>query len=193
MRYHKMKASINPSGISYNPVSLTRHIRRALNQNHVTIDDLVNNGDHYVHFDFHGKLGHHEHAHCIANINSCLDNLNDSLRQSDLIFISLGSAVVFELIENESVVSNCHKFPQELFKKRQLDHAEVTHSLSEIVELILHQNETSRIVFTVSPVRHTRHGLIENNRSKAKLITAVHSLCDTVDNVMYFPSFEITS
>lgn len=191
MLNHKMKASINPTGISYNPISLANHTRRALHNNQVTVDELVNNGNQHVHFDFHGKLGHHEEAICAGIINSKLDKLNDSLSQSDLIFISLGSAIVFELIENNKVVSNCHKFPQQLFNKRLLDHNEVVNSLEDIVQLILQQNEQARIVFTVSPVRHTRHGLVENNRSKATLVSAVHSLCERINNVHYFPSYEI--
>lgn len=189
--YHKMNACVNPTGISYNPVSLAIQVKRALKNNHVTIDELKKYGDQYVHFDFHGKMGHHEEEVCLRTINSSLDKLNVFLRQSDVIFISLGSAIVFELIESNQVVSNCHKFPQQIFNKRQLNNDEVVNSLSEMIQLVSEQNTKIKIVFTVSPVRHTRHGLIENNRSKANLISAVHSICDRFDNAYYFPSYDI--
>ena len=39
-------------------------------------------------------------------------------------------------------------------------------------------NQKIRILFTISPVRHLREGVVENNRSKAALIQAVHQLVD---------------
>src|SRR5690606_10229642 len=60
----------------------------------------------------------------------------------------------------------------------------------ETIDLIRSQNSSIKIIFTVSPVRHIKDGLIENNRSKAKLIELAHELT-TFSNVHYFPSYEI--
>jgi len=46
-------------------------------------------------------------------------------------------------------------------------------------------------VLTISPVRHIRDGVIENNRSKARLIEAVHQLVEKYDNAHYFPAYEL--
>lgn len=47
-------------------------------------------------------------------------------------------------------------------------------------------------MFTVSPVRHTREGVVENMRSKALLLCAVHRLVEEWPSyVSYFPSFEL--
>ena len=43
----------------------------------------------------------------------------------------------------------------------------------------------------MSPVRHIRDGVIENNRSKARLIEAVHSLVGKFDRIYYFPAYEL--
>jgi hypothetical protein len=48
-----------------------------------------------------------------------------------------------------------------------------------------------QIIFTISPVRHLREGVVENNRSKAVLIQAVHHLVDKFDKLYYFPSYEL--
>ena len=48
-----------------------------------------------------------------------------------------------------------------------------------------------QILFTISPVRHIRDGVIENNRSKARLIESVHQLCAEFDKVHYFPAYEL--
>jgi hypothetical protein len=48
-------------------------------------------------------------------------------------------------------------------------------------------NPNVKFVYTISPVRHSRDGVIENNRSKARLLETVHSL----PNHYYFPSYEL--
>jgi hypothetical protein len=48
-----------------------------------------------------------------------------------------------------------------------------------------------KIIFTISPVRHLREGVIENNRSKAVLIQAVHQLVEQNKQLYYFPAYEL--
>jgi hypothetical protein len=52
-------------------------------------------------------------------------------------------------------------------------------------------NPNLRIIFTVSPVRHIRDGVTENNRSKARLIEVVHNLVNKFDQLYYFPAYEL--
>ena len=47
------------------------------------------------------------------------------------------------------------------------------------------------ILLTVSPIRHIKDGLIQNSRSKANLLTAVHQLVQEFEYCSYFPAFEI--
>jgi len=191
MRDNKFLADINPTGISYNPVSLAENIRRACQQDIVFEKELLNNGEKYIHFDFHSSLGHFDVSTCLQKINEAIEQLHNSIQKADFIFMSLGSAVVFEHLQNQAIVSNCHKFPKEEFNKRQLDISEITDSLHELLKDIYQLNPEVNIILTVSPVRHARHGLIENNKSKAKLIAAVHELVDNDDQLYYFPSYEI--
>jgi hypothetical protein len=68
---------------------------------------------------------------------------------------------------------------------------EVVTALQEMLDKLLAFNPTVKIIFTISPVRHLRDGFIENNRSKATLIQAVHSLADRQENIFYFPAYEL--
>ena len=52
-------------------------------------------------------------------------------------------------------------------------------------------NPKLKIIFTVSPVRHIRDGVVENNRSKARLIEAVHHMVNKFDRLYYFPAYEL--
>jgi hypothetical protein len=53
-------------------------------------------------------------------------------------------------------------------------------------------NPAMQVVFTVSPVKHLRDGIIENSRSKAVLLDAVHQLAD-MGLCRYFPSYELVN
>lgn len=48
-----------------------------------------------------------------------------------------------------------------------------------------------KIPFTVSPVRHIRDGVVENNRSKARLIESVHYIVNKFESAFYFPAYEL--
>ena len=52
-------------------------------------------------------------------------------------------------------------------------------------------NPGLKVIFTVSPVRHIRDGVVENNRSKARLLEAVHHLVGKFDRLYYFPAYEL--
>ena len=49
------------------------------------------------------------------------------------------------------------------------------------------------LIFTVSPIRHLRSGIVESNRSKAILISIIHDLIESLKdpNISYFPAYEI--
>ena len=49
----------------------------------------------------------------------------------------------------------------------------------------------NNIIFTVSPVRHVRDGLINNNLNKSTLLIAIHQLKQEFSNAHYFPSYEL--
>lgn len=48
-----------------------------------------------------------------------------------------------------------------------------------------------KIILTVSPVRHLKDGVFENQISKATLLMAVNELVETMEKVYYFPSYEL--
>jgi hypothetical protein len=89
-----------------------------------------------------------------------------------------------------SVVANCHKIPADKFRKRLLHPSETVQLLNNMLEYLRQLNHDVHVIFTISPVRHLRDGFVENNRSKAVLIQAVHEVVNN-DSVQYFPSYEL--
>ena len=73
-----------------------------------------------------------------------------------------------------------------------LTHQELTENITETIENLKDiAKENLQILFTVSPVRHTKDGIIENNLSKAKLINALHEVLHQHHNCHYLPIYEI--
>jgi hypothetical protein len=120
------------------------------------------------------------------------------LRIADWVIITLGSAFVYELkpgtefASNEIPipVANCHKVAQPHFIHRMMGFEEVKEALRQMVQIISGINPAIKIIFTISPVRHHREGLVENNRSKGLLHLGVHNMLQ-YSNVFYFPSYEL--
>lgn len=86
----------------------------------------------------------------------------------------------------DAVVDNCEKRPASDFIRRRL-------TIEEIVALwrpILERYHDKRWVFTISPIRHKKDGLHENQISKATLLQAVDALVESTP-VQYFPAYEI--
>ena len=48
-----------------------------------------------------------------------------------------------------------------------------------------------KLYLLISPVRHIRDGVIENNRSKARLIEVAHQLVNKFNRTYYFPAYEL--
>ena len=123
------------------------------------------------------------------------------IKTADWLLITLGSAFVYEtspltplLEERENakvVVANCHKVATDKFVKRLLTAADVFNDLQKAIEKVVAYNPGLKIIFTISPVRHLREGFVENNRSKAALIQAVHQLIENNSNCFYFPAYEL--
>jgi hypothetical protein len=68
---------------------------------------------------------------------------------------------------------------------------EVLQTLDNTLYRLFHFNPKLKVIFTISPVRHLREGVIEHNRSKAVLIQAVHHLIDKFNRLYYFPAYEL--
>ena len=61
----------------------------------------------------------------------------------------------------------------------------------EILSNMLRSIPDKQFIFTVSPLRHLKDGLHENQLSKAALLLAVDQVCKDFDNAYYFPAYEI--
>jgi len=194
---HKFKVLENPHGILFNPKSIETALKAYVeNKKYVNGDLFLFNGL-YTSWDHHGQFSHPNPDIVLQSINAAVAEAHTFLKGAKWLVLTLGSAWTYKLQDDsmggrpDQVAANCHKVPQKHFKHELMKGAEVQHSLENIVSLLQTFNPQLQIIFTVSPVRHHREGLVENNRSKAMLITAVHDLVDSNSNLYYFPSYEL--
>tara|TARA_B100001287_G_C22685798_1_gene533501 strand:+ start:3727 stop:4674 length:948 start_codon:yes stop_codon:yes gene_type:complete len=116
--------------------------------------------------------------------------IRKTLSDKAWLFVTFGTSIGYLHNSTNKIVANCHKQQTELFKKIVSSPAEMFSEWSSFVRELLEWNSQLKIVFTISPVRHKRDGLIENNRSKARLFVLIEMLLDAFP-VSYYPSFEI--
>ena len=187
---HKFRIIDNPNGILFNPVSILKSIISYIDNKRYTEEELFYQNELWGSWEHHTRFSSMSKEECLQKINGSQEAAHAFLKKADWIFLTLGSAFVYEL-ENGQVVANCHKVPTDKFKKRLLSSEEVRAVLENLIQQLKHFNPALKIIFTISPVRHLRDGFVENNRSKATLINAVHQLVDKLAGLFYFPAYEL--
>ncbi len=187
---HKFRIIDNPNGILFNPVSIAKSVISYIEQKKYTAGDLFFQNELWGSWEHHTKFSSLDQEDCLFKINKSQAAAHEFLKNADWVLLTLGSAFVYEL-ENREVVANCHKVPTDKFTKRLLPAEEVMAVLDNLVHRLKNFNSRLNIIFTISPVRHLRDGFVENNRSKATLISAVHQLVDKFPGLFYFPAYEL--
>ncbi|HEY8386988.1 MAG TPA: GSCFA domain-containing protein [Parasegetibacter sp.] len=192
-RFQQYKFNVleNPNGILFNPVSITRSVISYIENAKIQENRLVQLNGLWHSWDHHSRFSHEDKDTCIRQINQNIEDAHHFLKEANWLFITVGSAFLYELKPDYSPVANCHKAPADYFRKRLLPVEEVLSDFDAMLYRLSHFNPDLNILFTVSPVRHLRDGFIENNRSKAVLIQAIHHLVEKFDKLNYFPAYEL--
>ena len=181
----------NPFGINYNPISIGDCINYLMNNDFFEEKHVFKNGDLWHSWLHHGRFSHPNKAEILRGINTELSAARAHFIKTKCLILTLGTANIFIEKESQTVVANCHKVPPQYFEKKRLTVAEVIDYFKPIFKKIFSQNIDFQIVMTVSPIRHLRDGLVENNRSKAVLLLACDELSRFFPNVHYFPAYEL--
>ena len=181
------QATINPFGTLYNPASIAEAIR--LSGSGDGMFDVVQHNGLWHSMMHHGSFSHTDKAKLIQRVEESKKRLQRALQEAKTIVVTFGTAWVYEY--QGKVVANCHKLSAREFVRRRLTVEEVVRIWRPIVE----QMADKQWIFTVSPIRHIKDGLHENQVSKAILLQAIEAMSrkagDDEARVSYFPSYEI--
>ncbi len=182
----------NPFGTLFNPFSINNAVEKLHNAQFYEEGDLISFNEEVISLDHHTSFNTRFVHQTLDKINSQIEAGNQFLRNTNWILITYGSSFIYEFLPKKKRVANCHKIPAKYFEKRLLTNLELTDSIYEtIVNLKDIAKPNVQILFTVSPVRHTKDGMVENNLSKSKLITAIHEILPQFENCHYLPVYEI--
>ena len=191
MEERKMAVTCNPFGTLYNPLSIAQAIQKTELPALIEHDGLWHSMAH------HGSFSRATKEEAEEAVKGSIMMMQRALEEATVVIVTFGTAWVYELTDermkeltNERIVGNCHKMPEKNFTRRRL-------SVEEIVDAwqpILAQYPDKKWLFTVSPIRHIRDGLHENQLSKATLLMAVDQMVNSTwpnGKWHYFPSYEI--
>ena len=182
---------INPFGLIYNPLSLSYSLETLLSSRLWTEQDLVFYQGQWHSWSHHGHFSQANSQDALNQINQTLEQARQTLARTKYLFLTLGTAWAYTL-DNGQIVNNCHKFPAQHFQRQFLSLDQITQSLGTVLQKIKAQNPQIQVLFTLSPIRHLKDGLIENQRSKASLLLAIHQLIELYPSwIHYFPAYEL--
>ena len=187
----KFNVLANPFGILFHPLAIENALQRIQAKTLYVEEEISNLDELFFSWDHHSSFNSTSAEKTVKNVNNALIKAHDFLTNADVIFITLGTSWVYKIKELNLVVANCHKVPAKHFDKVLLTEQQIKTSLHNSLDMITEMAPNATIIVTVSPVRHLKDGMIENNVSKAKLLSALYEVTMNFDQVNYFPSYEL--
>jgi GSCFA family len=191
LRDWKFDTLLNPNGILFDAASVAASLLSYIRPRVYQEEDLVYFNELWQSWQHHGVFSRMDMRECLREINTSQQRAHAFLRETNWLIITLGSAFSYRLVDGGGAVANCHRAPAQTFRKHLMTIGEIVSDLDGCLFQLFHFNPDLRVIFTVSPVRHIRDGVIENNRSKARLIESVHHLAGKFDRLYYFPAYEL--
>ena len=184
-----LQVEVNPFGVVYNPESIALALEAMLDER---LPDacFFEGRDNLWHSWLHAsEFSAPDEATCRKRVGERFTEACGKLRQADVICFTFGTNRVYE--HAGRVVGNCHKEPASQFVERSLTIQEIVERWHTLLERIRTVNPTAEIIFTVSPYRYAKYGMVENQRAKATLLLAIEELTREMERVHYFPAYEI--
>ena len=206
MQQRHLPVTCNPFGTLYNPLSIANAINYKLKIKNYELP-LVEYDGLWHSMAHHGAFSRPTKEEAEEAVRESIETMQKALSEATVVIVTFGTAWVYEWnqesgsrnkesgvrSQNKYVVANCHKMPESWFSRRRLSVEEIVAAWRPILE----QYKDKHWIFTVSPIRHIKDGLHENQLSKATLLMAVEELRNTeyrvqnTDRITYFPSYEI--
>ena len=174
-------ATVNPLGTLYNPASIKEAICPS------DWDEFVK----WLHSRVNGQQSTVNSQRSTSGEEELKNSKPQKLKTSDYdtLIITFGTAWVFRLKETGMIVANCRKQPDCLFRRERLS---VDDIVDMWVSLLEKELSGTKVIFTVSPIRHKKDGFHGNQLSKSTLLLAIDRLIEKFpEKCEYFPAYEI--
>jgi hypothetical protein len=179
---------VNPGGTLFHPLAIARLLNWALDE--PTPLRSFQRQDVFLSWDLSGTFYALSEGALTTKVADLHAALQYYLKQSSHLVLTFGTAWAYYLNADQQLVANCHKAPSNSFAKVLSDLRQLQDEWTLLVQRLARFNPDLALVFTISPVRHSKDGLIENNRSKARLHLLLEALC-AHPNCSYFAVYEL--
>ena len=188
-------ATLNPFGILFNPLSIAASLERLLSKREFEAKELFKHQDLWISWMHHGRFDDSYREGALDNLNYFFHEGVKSLESAETLVITWGSSYAYFLTKNTDtpqLVANCHKLPASYFIRKRIETEEIVTTYANLLAKIWEINPKLKVILTVSPIRHLRDGMQENQLSKAILLLAAEEICQMFpEQLSYFPSYEI--
>ncbi|MFA6873561.1 MAG: GSCFA domain-containing protein [Bacteroidaceae bacterium] len=188
-------ATLNPFGILFNPLSIAASLERLLSKREFEVKELFKYQDLWISWMHHGRFDDSDLERGLDYMNSSFYDGVAGLESAETLIITWGSSYAYFLTKNTDtpqLVANCHKLPASYFIRKRIEIEEIVTTYADLLAEMWKTNPNLKVILTVSPIRHLRDGLHENQLSKAILLLAAEELCKMFPKQFsYFPSYEI--
>lgn len=179
---------VNPFGVLFNPLSISRSVKRLLGNTLVAEKELFLHGSVWNHYDFSNLHSGVDRQTTLLEMNKAITDASEQFQQAGVLMITFGTSWIYEARQTGEVVANCHKLPANQFIRRRLTMNEIVDEYSKLLSTL---PSGMRVIFTVSPVRHWKDGAHENTLSKSVLHLAIDELINLFPSYAYFPAYEL--
>tara|TARA_Y100000739_G_C20561878_1_gene443388 strand:- start:182 stop:1162 length:981 start_codon:yes stop_codon:yes gene_type:complete len=179
---------INPFGVIFHPIPLFQLFDRALTDSLFEPNDFFEFQDYWFNYQISGSCAKFDKNEAVDFANKKLKELKSEIASADRLFLTFGSSVLRRI--KDKPVANCHKQFSKLFKKEISTSSEILEYVRPILEKIFNINRSINISLSVSPVRHSKEGMVENSLSKSNLVILCNELKLIFDNIEYLPIYE---
>lgn len=193
LEQHKFNVLSNPNGILFNPLSIATSLDNIINIEPADEKLFIERDGMFFSFLHHSSVNAHSKKELTDKIDLQNQDSLEFLKSVTQIVITFGTAYYYYHKTLNKTVANCHKQAQQVFEKRLLSVKEITTVYDKLLAQIHAINPNINIIFTVSPVKYLKDGVVENNLSKSVLLLAVHELVKQRSNCFYFPAFELVN
>ncbi len=187
----KFRVEHNPFGVLYNPVSIKNDLGLLKDRKLLSESDLYWFDNRWISFHHYTLFSGADQTACLKKINDSVISASKLLADARFLFITFGTAWVYEFRKTGQIVANCHKIPAGEFRRFLLSAGDIVEAYEELMAALQSYNPDLSIVFTVSPIRHWKDGATGNQLSKSILLVAIHQLVSKYKNTIYFPAYEI--
>ncbi|MBQ8968953.1 MAG: GSCFA domain-containing protein [Bacteroidaceae bacterium] len=189
-RESRLRVTVNPLGVMYNPMSIVRLLTAPLQTDPVS--DYVQDGGLWHTWLGDSSLSRPTLEACRQATEEALNQLREALAGADHLFLTFGTNHYYAYRDAVHPVANCHKVQRRDFVERVMDADEMAEALEGALLPLYEHNPHLQVVLTVSPYRYRKYGFHESQLGKAHLLCMADVLQRRHPKwVTYFPAYEI--